>query len=50
MAATAFCIALTFRLVPGWVARYYETREIPPFVEWIRKLVETIKHIFGEEE
>jgi hypothetical protein len=50
MAATAFCIALTFRLVPGWVMRYYETREIPPFMKWFHGLMETIEHIFGEEE
>lgn len=50
MAATAFCIAMTFRLVPGWVMRYYETREIPPFMKWFHGLMETIEHIFGEEE
>lgn len=50
MAATAFCIALTFRLVPGWVARYYETREIPPFMKWIRDLMEKIENVLGEKE
>jgi hypothetical protein len=49
MAATAFCIALTFRLVPGWVARYYENREVPPFMTWIREAMKKIDKFFGEE-
>ncbi len=50
MAATAFCIALTFRLVPGWVVRYYETREIPPFMKWFRNMMEIVNNIFKEKE
>ncbi len=50
MAATAFCIALTFRLVPGWVVRYYETREVPPFMKWVRDLMAAIENVLGEKE
>jgi hypothetical protein len=50
MAATAFCIALTFRLVPGWVVRYYETREVPPFMKWFHELMAAIENVLGEKE
>jgi hypothetical protein len=49
MAATAFCIALTFRLVPGWVVQYYETREVPPVMKWIHSLMQRIDNLLGED-
>lgn len=50
MAGTALCIALTFRFVPGWVAQYYQTREVPPFAKWIRGILIGIEEFFGEDK
>jgi hypothetical protein len=50
MAATAFCIAMTFHLVPKWVARYYEAREVPPFAKWIRDILLKIEEFLEEEK
>ena len=35
MAATGLLIALTFKYVPSWFVKYYETREIPQLLAFV---------------
>jgi ABC-type lipoprotein release transport system permease subunit len=44
MAATAFAIALTARLAPGWVAYYIQNHEVPPGVVSIIARISWIKN------
>jgi hypothetical protein len=37
MMGTALAIALTFRYVPRWVIAYYEKREMPTWVGWLKE-------------
>jgi hypothetical protein len=43
MAATALAIALTARLVPGWVAYYIQNHKVPPGIMSIIARISKIK-------
>lgn len=50
MAFTALGIAVTFRFVPGWVAAYYQTREIPTVFLKIWDWIKSIDKMLQETE